>query len=340
MHNDNEIWQVVDSRNFGGIESHILQLSDGLLKQGYKTRVVFLKDYGSHPILPSLDKCNIPYLFCRDGQSTLRQLVATHAPALLHTHGYKAGIISRLIGKMTKTPVVSTYHAGESPKGKVRIYDWFDRYTAFIADQRLVVSEQIQHKLPVKSEIVKNFIDVNGLTQSKGNEIAFVGRLSHEKGIHHLLNLCECLPHITIHCYGDGPEMPKLQADSPSNLKIHGQQNDMATVWPKIGLLLIPSLYEGMPMVALEAMGRGIPVVASKVGGLPSLINHGINGWLKEAGDIEGFANCIKVWLSISDEIKNELSADAKETIHCHYSIEASIPHLINRYSQIVKGAS
>ncbi|NTS76171.1 glycosyltransferase family 4 protein [Catenovulum sp. SM1970] len=334
--NNRQVWQILDSRNFGGIESHVLQLCLGLKSQGWLAKVVFVQHYGEHPLWPKLKAHGIPYTVCQADKNSLTKMLEQERPALIHTHGYKAGIVTRLLAKFKHIPVISTYHAGEAPTGKVKIYDWIDRYSGFLADDRLAVSQDVKKKVPTACDVTKNFVDIKNMTLSEGQQIAFVGRLSEEKGTDNLLAIARSLPHVDIHCYGDGPDMEKLQANKTANLHLHGQQNDMSQVWPNIGLLLLPSLHEGMPMVALESMARGIPVIASSVGDLPKLIQHGDNGWLKSPSDIKGFNLCIRTWLSVSNERKAKLSQVAQDVIRENYSFEAVMPELVKRYQSLI----
>ncbi|GAL11046.1 glycosyltransferase SypH [Vibrio astriarenae] len=162
---------------------------------------------------------------------------------VIHAHGYKANLVSKLSSGTTRQ--VSTFHSGETPKGLVRLYDIFDRFSAFLSAHNFTVSQAISDKIPTQTHVLNNFISVDGLTSSQGKQVAFVGRLSHEKGPDLFISVAEQLPQITFHLYGDGPMMQSLGHDSPSNLVFHGFQSDMRKVWPEIGLLLITSRYEG-----------------------------------------------------------------------------------------------
>ena len=81
------IWQVVDSRKFGGIESHILYLSKALQDAGRSVCVVFINDFGMHPLESFLTGHRIRYLKCQ-GVVDFVQSVGTHKPSLMHGHGY------------------------------------------------------------------------------------------------------------------------------------------------------------------------------------------------------------------------------------------------------------
>ena len=329
-----EVWQVVDSRNFGGIESHILQLAVGLKKMQLNVKVVFISYYGSHPMYQQLKQAGVEYIICKT--QSLYTLIKAYHPCLIHSHGYKAGIMSRMAGLFSHTPVISTYHAGETPQGKVKIYDWLDRYSACLAKYRFAVSKDIQEKIPFQSQVSKNFVQSTllpeKLNDNAGEQIAFVGRLSKEKGTEHLLAIAKQMPCTAIHVYGDGPEKATIKASSCHNLVLHGQQSNMNSIWPKVSVLLLPSLHEGLPMAAIEAMSKGIPVIASDVGDLHQLINHQQNGWLVPCGDIAGYVEAIQQWRGFSELEQKRCKKHAYQKVKDEYLDTKVLPQLISYY--------
>ena len=92
-------------------------------------------------------------------------------------------------------------------------------------------------------------------------------------------------------------------------------------------------------MAALEAMARGIPVIASSVGALPQLIAHGKNGWLVNAEEDSGFLSAINEWHQLSDDQKSEIRHNARATIHENYSPMAIVPLVVRFYRHHYPGA-
>ncbi len=333
------IWLLLDSRSPGGIESHILQLAVGLLNHNESVTVVFLTDYGDHPLRGALHKYGIATTSLDGRISTLWQAIRKARPSVIHTHGYKAGIVGRIVARLCNVPVASTYHAGETTSGWLGFYCWLDRISATLADKIFAVSPQIAATLPGTTQVTDNFIDTHDLphtlTTSTQNQIAFVGRLSEEKGPDHYLSLANRFPQLEFHLYGDGPLAIELQTSAPENTYFHGQQDDMTPIWPKIGLLVMPSRHEGLPMAALEAMARGIPVLASDVGALDQLIDSGSNGWLVKPGDEADLANCLQRWTGMGDEQRQHFKQAARQKIDQRFSADVVIPKLINCYRLI-----
>lgn len=329
-----QIWLLLDSRGPGGIESHVYHLAGGLRHHRQDVIVVFLTDYGRHPLLPALDAIGVTTRTLDGCFGTLWQALGEQRPAILHTHGYKAGIYGRLSARLHGIPCLSTFHAGEVPRGRLALYDWLDRHSARLASHVLAVSPAIAERLPVPAQIVDNFVITSGLQLSQGRQIAFVGRLSHEKGPDRFIDLAARHPQQHFHVYGDGPMADELKHHATGNVCFHGMQTTMERVWPQIGILVMPSRHEGLPMAAIEAMARGIPVLASDVGALATLIRPPVNGWLVVSGDRSALSQGLQAWLAQDPEMRASMQRAARQRIARGYTADIAIPRLIATYRQ------
>ena len=346
-----EVWLLLDSRLYGGIESHVLELAKGLQEFNIKTRVVFAVKYQPQAALTSkLTENHLPHSYLSDLTKqpipdglqhlvkSLKQAVVKYQPQAIHTHGYKAALVSRLAKiYCSKFPqLVSTYHAGESPRGKVWFYDFLDRCTGTLSEHCFAVSHGIQKKLYSSSEIINNFVSLPDTYHILGKEIAFVGRLSHEKGADRFVEIAKDFPDLSFSIYGDGPEKEALEKNAPVNVIFHGHQYNMEASWPQIQYLLITSRHEGLPMVALEAMARGIIVISLDVGRLKDVLNHGKNGFI--AQDILRLKENLVQCLSMCPKQRLLLQKSAIKTITENFSAKVIIPKLIEHY-QIEKSS-
>ncbi|GEA50333.1 glycosyl transferase [Vibrio inusitatus NBRC 102082] len=351
--NYQEVWLLLDSLTFGGIETHVLELARGIAFYKVPVRVILVTRFKQpSAIISKLEQHNIPYSYLHtlineeNHHSLIRQTfqlrraITQFKPIAIHAHGYKASIISKLAVKTTtgQTKQVSTYHAGEVPKGKVRLYDWLDRYSSLLSDYSLCVSPEIQARLPARSLFLNNFISTDDSIQSLGKRIAFVGRLSHEKGPDRFLDLAEEHSDVSFYLYGDGPMMNDLKSRNVINAQFLGFQPNMNQCWDDIGLLVISSRYEGLPMTALEAMSRGIPVLTLNIGALARLIVHGHNGWISD--NTEELALFLEEWLNSTESERETLAENAKETIESQFSTEAVVPQILPLYSKRLLPAS
>ncbi|MGR5285351.1 glycosyltransferase family 4 protein [Vibrio maritimus] len=339
------IWLLLDSRSFGGIETHVLELAKGLLAHNYQVKVVFSNEY--HPVPPletALNQCSIstmtlsreypnihPLLRLKEAISRSEQ--HNQRPAVIHTHGYKGSLlarVTRLIGYTNSIRIVSSFHAGETPKGRVKLYDALDRFSAFLSEQRICVSRTIQSKLPYRSILVKNFVPKAPLVSLASRSVAFVGRLSEEKGPDTFIEMATHFPGQDFHIYGSGPMETLLKEIAPPNVQFHGHQSNMNEVWQSVDLLLITSRYEGLPMAALEAMSRGIPVISFELGELPSVIDTGSNGWITSCP--EDMRDTLNNWFSLSDAKRSQIKYHAQQTIELNYSTDVVIPTMLGVY--------
>ncbi|WP_300176312.1 glycosyltransferase family 4 protein [uncultured Aliivibrio sp.] len=331
----NEVWLLLDSRDVGGIETHILQLAQGLKSFNHTVRVIFLRQYEQpHPLIHLLNNTNISYRFLNGSLRDLFRYTRHHSPTVIHSHGYKAGLYSRLLRlslltSHQKIRFITTFHAGEVSQGKLAIYDFLDRWSAPLSHYRFSVSEQIGQRVPSKTTILNNFINTQGLTQHQGQQIAFVGRLSHEKAPDRFIQLAQQHPEHKFHIYGSGPMEQELNNRDLRNVVFHGHQDSMDTIWRDIGLLIICSRYEGLPMTALEAMGRGIPVISTPVGNLHKLIEHQKNGWIVEPKQL---SDTLTHWFTLPSSQKTKIQQAAQQTIQANFSTDAVIPTIVAAY--------
>lgn len=346
-----EVWLLTDSLLFGGIESHILQLCSALLNHNIPARVVLVKQYAQRQALVErLNALSIPFSFLYQLSATnnnpfsqLKTAIKIHQPRLIHAHGYKASLISKLVKVSTPgLAQITTYHAGETPKGRVALYDLADRYTAPLSSVSLCVSQKIADRLPAKSYILDNFVSVpkqqTPEQQSMGESanIGFVGRLSHEKAPDRFIRLAKQFPSASFVLYGSGPMEQEMKVEAPDNVQLAGHIDDMESVWPEIDILVIPSRFEGLPMAALEAMARGIPVIASDVGALSSLIQSGENGWICRSK--EQMAETLKLWIDMENESQQLIRQAARTTIQQKFSADAVLPELLSYYNRTQAG--
>ncbi len=335
MNKKNEVWLLVDSKNNGGIETHILQLAIGLQKYGLCVNVVFLKNHGKHPLRDALNYHSIRNESLDGSLSALYIRLKKCRPSIIHSHGYKAGIIGRVISKPLGIPTISTHHSGDLGKGKLYVYGLIDRITSSLSRKNFSVSKDISRHLYAKSEILNNFISTDDIDLSFGDRIAYVGRISEEKGPDIFINLTKRLPNNNFYLYGDGPDREKLQKRSPINIHFLGSKQSMTPHWSDISLLIMPSRYEGLPLAAIEAMARGIPVIASDVGQLNELISHKTSGWLVKVGDIKKLEQYTKEWLNMSENKRLRMRQAARKHVLNNFSSNAVIPSIIHSYNRI-----
>ena len=172
--------------------------------------------------------------------------------------------------------------------------------------------------------------------------IGWVGRLSHEKGPDQLLEAVTKFssPRPVTAVIGEGPlsgqlcqRATRLGLDDGS-VRLMGQRGNAARLYQAFDLLVMSSRAEGTPLVLLEAMAAGIPVVCFAVGGIPDVIDNA-SGWLVPAGDIGALTYAIEH--ALSDRAEAEKRAAAAQQIFLErYSIQRYISLLGEFYRRVI----
>jgi len=328
---------VLDSRKMGGIESHVFNLASSLKTMGLAVNVLFIREYPNHPLHEKLANNNIEFKYLEGGIFSLVKYVKRNHISLLHSHGYKSGIYCRIVGLLLRIPIVSTYHAGEPGQGKIRLYNKLDKLLSKLC-YPIAVSKKIAKELPTDSEIISNFVTVEDrVDRSYMNRIAFVGRLSEEKGPDTYCEISGKIPQAKFQMYGDGMMRENLQRQYSESVTFYGALNDMRNEWRNIDLLCITSKYEGMPLVALEAMSHSVPIIAFDVGDINKLISKNDGGWLIPAGDKDKMIQKIMQFCGMTELNKIEMGAKARTKIMNQYSSDVVVQKICDIYYKLVR---
>ncbi|HWQ45743.1 MAG TPA: glycosyltransferase family 4 protein [Longilinea sp.] len=159
--------------------------------------------------------------------------------------------------------------------------------------------------------------------------IGFIGRLTSQKDLPTLFTaysmVKKIIPNLTLYIVGDGPLRPALQKLSgelgiSTSAGFLGVVPDPRALLYSWRLLVLPSSYEGLPTVALEALANGIPVIGSDIPGTRDLIQPGVNGWLFPVGDAATLAGLICQVVSDLDQLRRMASACRKSA--AQYNID------------------
>jgi glycosyltransferase involved in cell wall biosynthesis len=329
------ILHLVDSGGMGGIERHIEIVCDAQRAMGLDARVLLIDNHAKNSWPARLCARKVPYAFA-GGARRLTMALRHQTPALVHTHGYKAGILGRIICRVLRIPVVSSFHAGEIGAFPVSLYQRLDLLTSRLAP-KIAVSAQIAAHLPEPVHLVENFAPapVGDFAAPLPGVIAFVGRLSIEKGPDLFCELAAqapCNTHQFV-IYGDGPMRRELEEKYSHCVSFRGLVTDMDSQWSGIGLLVMTSRAEGLPYAALEALSHGVPLLAHGVGGLPDLLAEEPE-WLLAQGDLAQAQARIEQWDCSRREGSQALRARACKLIGGAYCADAALPKLFAAYAQ------
>jgi L-malate glycosyltransferase len=297
----------------------------------------------------------------------MAEVVETHQLDLLHCHYAIPHSVSAFLAKSMLHPrkltVVTTLHGTDiTLVGADRSYLPITRFSIEQSDGVTAVSQYLKdatiNVIGAKKdiEVIYNFVDcdkyIPSLNQTLRNHFA----PNNEKILIHVSNfrpvkrpsdvveifnlVQKNIPAILL-MVGDGPERSRAEwtaRECQLESKIHflGKQDNVEE-WIGISdLLLLPSETESFGLVALEAMACEVPVVASKVGGLPEVVTDGVEGYLVEPRNIEKMAFCASAILK-DDSVRREMGKRAREKAHANFCSDRIISAYEAYYQRVLE---
>jgi glycosyltransferase involved in cell wall biosynthesis len=281
---------------------------------------------------------------------------------LLHAHDYKTTIMGLPAAALARVPLVANLHGDTAESRAVRFYEWLN-YRALRFCRRVVaVSPQLRERAAPfvaarRLLQIDNGVDTAGL-RAKVNPgrdlraeigvpagaplLGMVGRLAPEKAHAAMIEALARLdapglpPHLLI--AGDGPLRAATEAAAREHgvadrVHLLGARTDLPDVYRALSVLVQPSLTEGLPLVVLEAGALGVPIVASRVGAIPAVLEEGEAGVLVLAGDVRALAAAVGGLLRDPDHAR-ALGARAAAHVEARYSARAmTARYLTEAYS-------
>lgn len=232
-----------------------------------------------------------------------------------------------------------------SAEGYVRKYliDPLDYIDRFIFVSKFAENKHIEfdQRFATKSEHLYNFTDIaTGSAKSdKGNYFLFFGRLSKEKGIETLLSAV-AKTEVKLKIAGSGPLQNEIINLSERNDRIefmgHRSGSDLQELVKDASFIIVPSeWYENNPMTIIESYAAGVPVIASRIGGIPEIVLHEKTGFLFESRDMEGLAAALTHADKITNNLYRSLSTNCREFAHREFSAIAHYDKLMRIFSKV-----
>jgi L-malate glycosyltransferase len=287
---------------------------------------------------------------------------------VLHSHNYKENLVALLLSRFCKVPhLVRTEHGHPEPYSVVRnLKHWCvlgaDRLAAKYATARIVgvssdIGEYWKRRADPRRVTVSNGVDLERVTSSfrppeakrllgiAGDSfvVGIAARLEcikrHDLFVATAKYLAERLPNANFVIAGGGRQKESLQrlileSGLQERVALLGERNDVYDVLRAMDILLICSDHEGIPMVMLEAMALGVAVVARKVGGMPEVIQDGVNGILVPSESPEDLGHaCLSIFTN--PRLREILTQVAYDEIHRRYSAEKHARTIVELYQSV-----
>lgn len=286
---------------------------------------------------------------------------------IIHTHAWGTLVEGILAAKLAGIPItIHGEHGTFHRSGKRRLvqkifFNWAD----YVLSVSNVLADDLSRTLGVKRAkitAILNGVDINKFRPDAGKRVKYrekhkvdadtvwigtVGRPAEVKNQHLMIRALPLLRKEGIPArftivgdtpmYSLRPELEKLAADLDVQhcLEFTGKQSDIAGYLNAFDIFVLPSLSEGCSNVILEAMACGVPVVASRVGGTPELIEHMRSGMLFESNDVRDLANAL-LQLINNRELATKLSSNALKRIKAEFTLDKMVANYQNFYLQAV----
>lgn len=336
------IAHVVGSLTYGGAENQVVKIVNGLDSGRFsKYLVTFVHKTGGQNNLVAPDV--VRYTVGKRGIRKLLDLarfLRRERIQIIQTHMYASNLIGSLAAWLAGTPVVITTEHGKNT-WKTRRHHLAERFVINpLVSVRVAVSKDIlrirmnkDHVPERKITFIPNCVDIPGERQCRAKKeetvIGTVGRLVPAKDYRTLLiaakGVIAAKPYVKFLLVGDGEEREMLEKTASSlNIASHvqfsGWQSDVGYYLDQIDLFVLSSITEGIPVALLEAMAKGVPVVATNVGGIPEVIENGLNGFLVQPGRPECLTNAILNMLD-RKEARDRLGKAARATVMKSFAV-------------------
>jgi glycosyltransferase involved in cell wall biosynthesis len=330
--------QISHGMGTGGLERVIVTLCRGIDRDRFEPEVLTLKylgaladelaDIGIRVKLVNSIEGKADYIAPLRLARELRGLRAD----VVHTHNTQPFLEGGLGAVLARTPtLVHTDHARLYPD-KLR-YIAAERLMAKFAYRVVGVSDDTTaaltryHRIsPAKLCTIPNGIDgtpfeISIDQRAKRRELGIdgdgpvfgtIGRLVPQKGIDHLLHTMRLVvqrrPDATLVLAGTGNKEDELKALADTlgiadRVKFLGLRRDVAELLKVFDAYVLSSVWEGLPIALLEALAAGCPIVSTSVGGVPTVVQPGVNGELVPAGDAPALANALVDLLGDSEKL-------------------------------------
>jgi glycosyltransferase involved in cell wall biosynthesis len=317
---------------------------------------------------PEVDVIGIPCSGRLDVKAVkaLKRIIADRQIDILHSHGYKSDFYALILKNICRRPLAlfATNHNWIGLTINEKVYQAIDALALRRFARIVAVSEQVKRDMTVRSippsriEVIGNGIDPEdpdlrgdraaarqglGLNDDDlviGNVARLTAEKDHARLIEAVATLRPDVPNIRLIIVGDGPERAALeelarQKHLGDAARFTGNTDNARRCYAAFDMFALPSLNEGLPMVLLEAMAAGVPVIASSVGAVPRVVQHGKNGLLISPGDTAQLVQAMRR-LAADPTLRAELSRQGAETVRNDFSSHA----MVRRYWEIYEDGS
>jgi glycosyltransferase involved in cell wall biosynthesis len=360
------IAHLIDDLGCGGAQHVVVGLAVCQSRSGHPVEVICLRDVGEDAIdIGALTAAGVEIIELRKPPGfhigTLRALAHRLKRGrfdVLHAHNHLVHHYGAVAARWARVPaILNTLHGTDSLQksaGWSKLLFW----TACLIGDKVVcvdpkVRDVIQSAYPLLQDriaVIRNgvalarFLELRRSAPGKVVTFGTIARLVPVKGHTVLLQALAALkktyPDVRLRLLGDGPLMPDLQAlaavlDIAEEVRFEGYHLDTPGFLRDVDIFVIPSLSEGLPLALLEAMGAGLPVVATAVGGITEIIERSGAGWLCQPDDPHLLEAAMRKALLADRAV---IGARARDAVREVFSVERMAREYETLYAEMLAG--
>ena len=293
---------------------------------------------------------------------SVRKFIEKNRIDIIHCHGYKSNFYG-LLGSKGQVPSVTTNHNWLTAHWKLKTYCildslWIRFFDRIVAVSNEVKKDMLRYKIPedkikvidngIALERFENLVETKKMKNQLGFEekiriIGTIGSLGIEKGHIYLLEaarqILDVVKDLKFLMIGDGPLRKPLEEKSERlGIKKHvifmGHRKDIPELLMAMDIFVLPSIKEGLPVALLEAMAAKRPVIATRVGGIPKVIENKDIGILVEPKDITGLRDAIINLINDPGRM-NLLAREGFNRVRMDFSSDEMCKHYLKLYKEI-----
>lgn len=287
-----------------------------------------------------------------------------------HAHEYKSNVIGLIVGRLLGLKLVTTVHGWVERSPKLNFFYRLDLWALRRFDRVVVVSQDLYDDCLTRGvdgsrlRLIENAIETERYrrrypshearqqfapTRLAGRArerlvIGTIGRLSPEKGFDLLIEAFANLnvPEVALELWiaGEGDQRSQLE-DQVTRLGLServillGYVSDPEILYQCFDIFCLPSLREGLPNTLLEALAMAVPVVATKVGGIPAVLQDGIEGWLVDPGSAEALRAALAALIQDAD-LRADMARDGRRLVEREFDFRVRMNKMIAVYDELL----
>lgn len=369
MESNEKLLFLITGLDYAGAEMQVLELALGLNHRGWNVQVVSLIKPSLDLSRYEEEGISFRHLNMSKGIPDLRaiwklnKIVTEFKPRIIHSHMIHANILARISRMFTNVPIlISTAHnTNEGGKLRMMMYRLTDRLCELTTNVSLdAVDSYIRKKASPPGKIIcvpnginlrkfqSNKDDLSNLRRELGIEDAFVwlavGRLTEAKGYPDMLQawsrVAAARPDGRLLIVGDGEDRERLaemanELGIADSVQFLGIRSDVPRLMNVADAYVMSSLWEGMPMVLLEASACELPIVSTDVGGNREVVQHGTSGFLTQASDAGELADRMLEMMKLPEDHRIEMGRQGRLHVMEQYDIDSVLSRWESLYEEL-----